>query len=493
MSDTVITIGAQTGHPENKSSLLLRYGNRHGLIAGATGTGKTVTLQILAEGFSRNGVPVFLADAKGDLSGISQKGAMQDFLVKRAADIGLTDYTAEAFPVVFWDLFGKKGHPVRATVEQMGPLLLSRLLDLNDVQEGVITIAFRVAAEEGLLLLDLKDLQSLLANVSERAAELSARYGNVSAASVGAVQRKLLTLEDQGAGFFFGEPALDLKDLMRSSGDGRGNINILAADQLMQSPRLYATFLFWMLSELFDIMPECGDPEKPRLVFFFDEAHLLFNDAPKPLLEKIEQVVRLIRSKGVGVYFITQNPGDIPDSVSAQLGNRVIHGLRAFTPQTQKAVKVAADTFRPNPALDIEKTIGELGTGEAVVGLLEDKGVPGIGQRVLIRPPSSLLGPITDDLRRQIVSASLYDRLYGQSINRESAAEKLAARMAQRQAEKQAQAEDFGHQNAEKTAKPKTSTRQGYGETMMKSMLRQAGSVLIREAIRAAKNTMKGR
>ena len=486
MTDTAITIGSQTGHPANKADLLLRYGNRHGLIAGATGTGKTVTLQVLAEGFSRNGVPVFLADVKGDLSGMSQKGAMQDFLVKRANDIGLSDYAADSFPVVYWDLFGKKGHPVRTTVAQMGPLLLSRMLDLNDVQEGVITIAFRVATEENLLLLDLKDLQALLANISERSSELSKKYGNVSAASVGAVQRKLLTLEDQGAANFFGEPALDLKDFMRNGPDGRGNINILAADQLMQSPRLYATFLFWMLSELFEILPECGDPEKPKLVFFFDEAHLLFNDAPKPLQEKIEQIVRLIRSKGVGVYFISQNPGDIPDAVAAQLGNRVIHGLRAFTPQTQKAVKTAADTFRPNPALDIEKAIGELGTGEAVVGLLEDKGIPGMAQRVLIRPPSSLLGPVSDEARRLIISASLYDRLYGQTIDRESASEKLQQRMAQRQANPIA--EPVGKKPA-----GRVSTRQGYGETLMKSMLRQAGNTLIREAIRVAKNSLKGR
>ena len=483
MTETAITLGSQTGHPANKADLLLRYGNRHGLIAGATGTGKTVTLQVLAEGFARNGVPVFLADVKGDLSGMSQKGAMQDFLVKRANDIGLIDYTADSFPVVYWDLFGKKGHPVRTTVAEMGPLLLSRMLGLNDVQEGVITIAFRVATEENLLLLDLKDLQSLLSDISERATELSRKYGNVSAASVGAVQRKLLTLEDQGAANFFGEPALDLKDFMRNGPDGRGNINILAADQLMQSPRLYATFLFWMLSELFEILPECGDLEKPKLVFFFDEAHLLFNDAPKPLQEKIEQIVRLIRSKGVGVFFISQNPGDIPDAVAAQLGNRVIHGLRAFTPQTQKAVKTAADTFRPNPALDIEKVIGELGTGEAVVGLLEDKGVPGMAQRVLIRPPSSLLGPVSDETRRMIISSSLYDRLYGQTIDRESASEKLKARMQQRQTA----------EPVEKKPAGRVSTRQGYGETLMKSMLRQAGNTLIREAIKAAKNSLKGR
>lgn len=490
-TNTAISIGAQSDHVELKSDLLLRYGNRHGLIAGATGTGKTVTLQVLAEGFSRNGVPVFMADVKGDLSGISQPGSMQDFLVNRANLIGLDDYRAEAFPAVYWDLFGEKGHPVRTTVAEMGPLLLSRILDLNDVQEGVMTIAFRLAAAEDLALLDLKDLQALLSAVGERASELSAKYGNVSAASVGAVQRKLLTLEDQGAAHFLGEPALDLKDFMRTGPDGRGNINILAADRLMQSPRLYATFLFWMLSELFSILPESGDAEKPKFVFFFDEAHLLFNDAPKPLQEKIEQVVRLIRSKGVGVYFISQNPGDIPDFVATQLGNRIIHGLRAYTPQTQRAVRAAADTFRPNPTLDIEKAIGELGTGEAIVGLLEDKGIPGMAQRVLIRPPSSFLGPVNEDIRRKIIADSLFDRLYGQSIDRESASEKLQERRAKRQKEEDSEQPERTA-GKEKPAK-RTSSRQGYGETVMKSMLRQAGNVLVREAMKAIKNSMKGR
>lgn len=494
MTHDAIMIGAVTGQPDQKISLLLRYANRHGLICGATGTGKTVTLQNLAEGFSEAGVPVFLADVKGDLSGLSQPGAMQDFLVRRAQDIGLTDYAPQGFPTVFWDLYGEKGHPARTTIAQMGPLLLTRLLDLNETQEGVMTIVFRAAAEENLLLLDLKDLQAALAMVSERASEFSARYGNVSAASVGAIQRKLLTLEDQGAAHFFGEPALDLNDFMRADAAGKGHINILAADRLMQSPRLYATFLFWILSELFEIMPECGDIEKPKLVFFFDEAHLLFNDAPKALLEKIEQVVRLIRSKGVGVYFITQNPGDIPDSVAAQLGNRIIHNLRAYTPQTQKAVKAAAQTFRQNPALDIEQAITELATGEAMTGLMEEKGIPGMARRTLIRPPSSLLGPISDAARQQIIAASLFGRLYGQKIERESAHEILKARMACRpEAAPDKTPDKTPGKAADKTGAKRGSTRQGYGETLAKSMLRQAGNTLMREVIKGLKSGMRGR
>lgn len=485
ITDSSLLIGAVTGHPDKKISLPLKYANRHGLIAGATGTGKTVTLQGLAEGFSAAGVPVFLADVKGDLSGLAAPSAMQDFLVKRAEEIGLADYAPQTFPVVFWDLYGEKGHPARTTVAQMGPLLLSRLLDLNDTQEGVMTIAFRLAADESLLLLDLKDLQALLAAVSERASELSARYGNVSAASVGAIQRKLMTLEDQGGAHFFGEPALDLNDFMRCDAAGKGHVNILAADRLMQSPRLYATFLFWMLSELFETLPEIGDPEKPKLVFFFDEAHLLFNDAPKALLEKIEQVVRLIRSKGVGVYFITQNSGDVPDSVSAQLGNRIIHNLRAYTPQTQKAVRAAAQTFRPNPDLNIEQAITELGTGEAIVGVLGDKGIPAMAERVLIRPPYALLGPVGEDVRRAMISASLFGRLYGQSIDRESAHEILKSRMATRPAAEPVE--------VEKEPKTRASSRQSYGETLFKSMLRQAGNTLVREVIKGVKGSMKGR
>ena len=420
-----------SGKPEY---LNLPYANRHGLITGATGTGKTVTLQILAEGFSAAGVPVFCADVKGDVAGLSQPGEAKDFLAKRADAIGFTaEYRFEAFPVAFWDLFGKQGHPIRTTISEMGPLLLARLLDLNDTQEGVLTIAFRIADDEGLLLLDLKDLQALLAYVADRASELTTRYGNVSKASVGAVQRALLVLENQGGAHFFGEPALAIRDLMRTDADGRGIINILAADTLMQSPRLYATFLLWMLSELFDELPEIGDPEQPKLVFFFDEAHLLFNDAPKALLEKIELVVRLIRSKGVGVYFVSQNPLDVPDIVLAQIGNRVQHALRAFTPRDTKAVKTAADTFRPNPEFSTFEVITQLGTGEALVSTLEAKGVPSVVQRTLVRPPSSRIGAITPEERGTIMAASAVGAIYNTPVDRESAFETLRAKVEKRQ------------------------------------------------------------
>ena len=425
-----VFIGA-SGKPEY---LNLPYANRHGLITGATGTGKTVTLQILAEGFSAAGVPVFCADVKGDVAGLSQPGQPKDFLAKRADTIGFTDeYRFEAFPVAFWDLFGKQGHPIRATISEMGPLLLARLLDLNDTQEGVLTIAFRIADDEGLLLLDLKDLQALLVYVADRASELTTRYGNVSKASVGAVQRALLVLENQGGAYFFGEPALSISDLMRTTTDGRGVINILAADTLMQSPRLYATFLLWLLSELFDELPEIGDPEQPKLVFFFDEAHLLFNDAPKALLEKIELVVRLIRSKGVGVYFVSQNPLDMPDIVLAQIGNRVQHALRAFTPRDTKAVKTAADTFRPNPDFSTFEVITQLGTGEALVSTLETKGVPSVVQRTLVRPPSSRIGAITPEERAHIMAESPVGMIYDTPVDRESAFETLRAKVEKRQ------------------------------------------------------------
>jgi len=408
----------------------LPFANRHGLITGATGTGKTVTLQILAEGFSRAGVPVFCSDVKGDVAGLAAAGEPKDFLAKRAEKIGFTgDYVFEAFPVVFWDLFGKDGHPIRTTVSEVGPLLLSRLLDLNDTQEGVLNIAFRLADDEGLLLLDLKDLQAMLVHVAEQASELTMRYGNVSKASVGAVQRKLLVLEEQGAERFFGEPALDIKQMIRTDTDGRGIVNILAADQLMQSPRLYATFLLWLLSELFEELPEVGDPEKPRLVFFFDEAHLLFNDAPKALLEKIEQVVRLIRSKGVGVYFVTQNPLDVPDTVLGQMGNRVQHALRAFTPRDQKAVKAAAQTFRPNPEFSAEEAITQLGVGEALVSTLVEKGIPSIVQRTLVRPPSSRIGTITEEERKKVIAMSPIGSIYDETVDRESAFEVLTTRV----------------------------------------------------------------
>ena len=408
--------------------LTLKLANRHGLISGATGTGKTVTLQVLAEGFSRAGVPVFAADVKGDLSGISATGEPKDFLVKRAKDMGF-DYEPDRFPAMLWDLFGVQGHPIRATISEMGPLLLSRLLDLNDVQEGVLNIAFRIADEQGLILLDLKDLRAVLSLIADHADELTTQYGNVSKASVGTIQRQLLVLENQGGTKFFSEPALALSDFMRTDRDGRGYINILAADKLIENPRLYGTFLLWLLSELFEQMPELGDPEKPKLVFFFDEAHLLFNDAPKPLLDKIEQVVRLIRSKGVGVYFVTQNPLDVPDTVLAQMGNRVQHALRAFTPRDQKAVKAAAETFRANPKLDTAKIIMELGKGEALVSFLEGNGIPSLVERAMIAPPSARLGVITPEERKAIIQASPVKGKYEQQIDSESAYEVLQQRL----------------------------------------------------------------
>src|ERR1700751_551983 len=390
------------GKGEQPAWLTLALANRHGLVTGATGTGKTVSLQVMAEGFARAGVAVFAADIKGDLSGISEVGEAKDFILKRADDMGLT-FQVDQFSTVFWDVFGEQGHPVRAPVSEMGPLLLSRMMDLNDVQEGVLNIAFKVADEQGLLLLDMKELRAILTFVAEHAAELTTQYGNVSKQTVGTIQRQLLVLENQGGAQFFGEPALALKDFMRTDRDGRGMVNILVADKLMQSPRLYATFLLWMLSELFEELPEVGDPLKPKLVFFFDEAHLLFNDAPKPLMEKIEQVVRLIRSKGVGVYFVTQNPIDVPDKVLGQLGNRVRHALRAFTPRDQKAVQAAAQTFRPNPKLDTAKAIMELGKGEALVSFLEGNGTPAMVERALIRPPSARVGPISPEERKAIM------------------------------------------------------------------------------------------
>jgi DNA helicase HerA-like ATPase len=411
--------------------LTFRLANRHGLITGATGTGKTVTLQILAEGFSNAGVPVFAADVKGDLAGIAAKGEPKDFLVKRAAEIGLDPYINEACPTIFWDLFGEQGTCIRTTVSEMGPLLLARLLNLNDVQEGVLNIVFRVADQEGLLLLDLKDLQALLVRVGETAEQLTLRYGNVSKTTVGAIQRQLLVLEQQGGTHFFGEPALKMEDLMRTTRDGRGIVSILAADKLMQSPRLYATFLLWLMSELFEQLPEIGDPDIPKLVFFFDEAHLLFNDAPAALLEKIEQVVRLIRSKGVGVYFVTQNPLDVPDRVSSQLGNRVQHALRAYSPREQKAVKAAATTFRQNPAFNTEEAITQLSVGEALVSMLEDKGVPAIVQRTFIRPPASRLGPLTPAERKGIIQNSPVGSQYDTIDDRESAYEVLQKRAAE--------------------------------------------------------------
>jgi uncharacterized protein len=416
------------GKGEQPAWLTLGLANRHGLVTGATGTGKTVSLQVMAEGFARAGVPVFAADIKGDLSGISEVGEAKDFILKRAGDMGLS-FQPDQFSTVFWDVFGEQGHPVRATVSEMGPLLLSRMMDLNDVQEGVLNIAFKVADEQGLLLLDMKDLRSILTFVAEHGGELTTQYGNVSKQTVGTIQRQLLVLENQGGDKFFGEPALDLKDFMRTDRDGRGMVNILVADKLMQSPRLYATFLLWMLSELFEQMPEVGDPAKPKLVFFFDEAHLLFNDAPKALMDKIEQVVRLIRSKGVGVYFVTQNPIDVPDKVLAQLGNRVQHALRAFTPRDQKAVAAAAQTFRPNPKLDSAQVIMELGKGEALVSFLEGNGIPAMVERVMIRPPTGRIGPITPEERKSIIDNSPVKGKYDTTIDSESAYEVLQKRV----------------------------------------------------------------
>ena len=468
-------LGIFVGKGARPVYLLPRLANRHGLIAGATGTGKTVSLQILAEDFSRRGVPVFMADVKGDLSGISQPGKAHPKLQERAAEIGLDDYTLEAFPVVFWDLFGKKGHRVRATVSEMGPLLLARMLGLNDTQEGVLYATFRIADDRGMLLLDLKDLRALLAFVGENAKEFRLEYGNMSAASIGAIQRRLLVLEQEGAKQFMGEPALDLYDFMRSGASGYGNINILAADKLMHTPKLYATFLLWLLSELFEELPEVGDPDKPELVFFFDEAHLLFKDAPAALIEKIEQVVRLIRSKGVGVYFVTQNPLDIPDTILGQLGNRIQHALRAYTPREQKAVRAAATTFRANPAFDAAEVIKELGVGEALVSTLGGKGVPGIVQRTLVRPPSSRLGPATAAERKAIIEASRFSGRYDHKIDRHSAYEMLKERAETRAAE------------APPKKKKTTSgsrNRQGVIETMMKSIVRSLGSSLGRELSR---------
>jgi DNA helicase HerA-like ATPase len=434
------------GQSVKPERILLRMANRHGLATGATGTGKTVTLQVLAEGFSRAGVPVFAADIKGDLSGISMMGEAKPFLVERATSMGF-DYQPDAFPTIFWDLFGEEGHPIRATVSEMGPLLLARLLDLNDVQEGALNIAFRIADDQGLALLDFKDLRAILDAIapfgSKKEAEEGtgnaqldeikravASYGNVTKQTVGTIQRALLVLENQGGEKFFGEPALELKDFMKTDRDGRGYVSILAADKLMANPRLYATFLLWLLSELFEELPEVGDPDKPKLVFFFDEAHLLFDEAPKALLDKIEQVVRLVRSKGVGVYFVTQNPLDVPDKVLAQLGNRVQHALRAFTPRDQKAVQTAATTFRANPKLDTAKVIMELGKGEALVSFLEEKGTPSIVERCMIRPPSGRMGPITPAERAAIMAKSPVKGKYDTAIDSESAYEKLSQRVA---------------------------------------------------------------
>ncbi len=468
--------------------IYLRLANRHGLITGATGTGKTVTLQGLAEGFSDQGVPVFCADVKGDLSGVAEQGEPKPWIEGRHKEIGYQqDY--KAYPVIFWDLFGEKGHPIRATVSELGPLLLSRLMDLSEAQEGVLNIAFKIADDEKLPLLDLKDLQSLLQDLADRAGELTTKYGNITKASIGSIQRSLLVLQQQGADHFFGEPALKVSDLMRVSRDGRGYISVLVSDKLMQSPRLYATFLLFLMSELFEELPEVGDPDKPKFVFFFDEAHLLFKNAPKALLEKVEQVVRLIRSKGVGIYFVTQNPLDIPDTVSRQLGNRIQHALRAFSPLEQKAVKAAATTFRANPAFDTEKAIMELGIGEALVSTLDEKGQPTMVQKTLVKPPNSRVGPITDAERKAVISSSPVKGVYDEVEDRESAYEILQKRTASHaQAEAQSSGDD---QETKGKAAGGTSRSDGFWATVGKTIVRSVVPAATRVLEQSLKNSVK--
>jgi DNA helicase HerA-like ATPase len=484
--------------------LLPKMANRHGLIAGATGTGKTVTLQTLAESFSARGVPVFMADVKGDLAGMSQIGGTNPKIVERAKELGISDFKGEASPVVFWDVFGENGHPVRATVSEMGPLLLGRLLELNDTQEGVLNMVFKIADESGLLLLDLKDLRSMLQYVADNADQFKTQYGNVSAASAGAVQRNLLALETQGADKFFGEPALNFDDLIQTLG-GKGVINILAAEKLMQqSPKVYATFLLWLLSELFENLPEVGDPDKPKLVFFFDEAHLLFAGIEKPVEEKIEQMVRLIRSKGVGVYFVSQNPLDIPDVVLGQLGNRVQHALRAFTPRDQKAVQAAAQTFRQNPKLKVETILTELGVGEALVSMLDEGGSPSVVERAKIVPPRSQVGAITPEQRKQIISSSPIASQYEKAIDRESAYEKLQAKAAEKTTAAGAPAvtpgasvpepakESFFGKIFAPTIGPRGAVHDSAATSMAKSAIRAASSQVGRQLIRGVLGGLLG-
>jgi DNA helicase HerA-like ATPase len=479
------------GKGENRQFLLPAFGNQHGLVTGATGTGKTVTLQVLAEGFSRIGVPVFLADVKGDLAGLSQAITPHPKIDERLEKIGIEDFQPGSWPVVFWDLFGTSGHPIRTTISEMGPLLLASLLNLNDTQEGVLNIAFRIADEQGLLLLDLEDLRALLRFVAENSKEFSQQYGNVSGASVAAIQRRLLVLEDQGAEHFFGEPALDLADIQRVDFGGRGVINVLAADKLILKPRLYATFLLWLLSELFEELPEVGNPEKPRLVFFFDEAHLLFKNAPRALLEKVELVVRLIRSKGVGIFFVTQNPLDVPDTVLGQLGNRLQHAMRAYTPREQKAIRVAAQTFRSNPNLDTESAFTQMGVGEALVSTLQAKGVPGIVDRTLICPPTSRIGPVTETERNEVRARSPVGGRYDQALDRESAAEILQARAEKRAKEIEALEAEADKERSKSKPKKRQSTRQSSTEAAIKSFLRSMSTTLGREIMRGILGAIK--
>lgn len=470
------------GKAQKPVYLLPRMANRHGFIAGATGTGKTVTLQVLAENFSRIGVPVFMTDIKGDLSGISQPGRPHPKISERIERIGLDDFSFSASPVTLWDVFGEEGHPTRTTISEMGPLLLARLLNLNETQQGVLALVFRVADENGWLLLDIKDLRAILQYVAENAREFRTLYGNVSPASVGAIQRRLISLEDQGGDRLFGEPALNLGDLMQIDEKGRGIMNLLAADRLFNTPQVYATFLLWLLAELFEQLPEVGDAEKPRLVLFFDEAHLIFDDAPEALLEKVEQVVRLIRSKGVGVYFVTQNPLDIPETILAQLGNRIQHALRAYTPREQKAVRVAAQSFRSNPELDTLQAITDLGVGEALVSTLDEKGRPGMVQRTLICPPRSQIGPITSAQRKALMARSLVYGVYEKEIDRESAYEILKAR-----------AEQAAIQEQQQTERKPARGRQTVMESFLKSAARAIGSQVGRQLIRGVLGSLLGR
>ncbi|HMK52382.1 MAG TPA: helicase HerA-like domain-containing protein [Thermodesulfobacteriota bacterium] len=466
--------------------LLPKMANRHGLIAGATGTGKTVTLRVLAEQFSKIGVPIFMADVKGDLSGLPFPGGENPKVAERVSQLGLKEFRFENYPVTFWDVFGEQGHPVRATISEMGPLLLSRILGLNEIQSGVLSMTFKIADENGLLLLDLKDLRAMAQFVGDHAGQFKTQYGNISAASIGAIQRNLLTLEEQGGEKYFGEPALNIEDLMQTGSDGKGMMNILTADKLMQSPRIYATFLLWLLSELFERLPEVGDPEKPRLVFFFDEAHLLFEDVPKALEEKIEQVVRLIRSKGVGVYFITQNPLDLPETVLGQLGNRVQHALRAFTPKDQKSVKVAAETFRVNPKLNVVKAITELGVGEALVSVLDEKGTPTVVERALVYPPHSRLSPLNPEERNRLIRESVLYGHYEKIVDRESAYERLKAKTEQTKRESREEAVQ-----KRRTAEPKSQAEQLLAAAV-KSAAHAVGSQLGRQIIRGVLGSIFG-
>lgn len=490
----------QVAKSDHTISITARMANRHGLIAGATGTGKTVTLRVMAEGFSRMGVPVFMADAKGDLSGLSKAGAANPKIDARVTQLDVEDFAYENYPVVFWDILGEQGHPVRTTISDVGPLLLARLLNLNDTQSGVLNIVFRVADDNGLLLLDLKDLRAMVQYVADNASDFKTQYGNIATASIGAIQRGLVTLEDQGAANFFGEPALNLEDFMQTDGRGRGVINILAADKLMQkAPKVYSIFLLWMMAELFEQLPEAGDLDKPKLVFFFDEAHLLFSDAPKALVDQVEQVVRLIRSKGVGIYFVTQNPLDLPETVLGQLGNRVQHALRAFTPRDQKAVKAAAETFRANPKLDVAAAIMELGVGEALVSMLDEKGTPAIVERAWILPPRSMLNPLSKPERDAAIKASDLFGHYEKAIDRESAFEKLrgkAAQSAETESAADSRQEEPLRQSSQRASAPAAPREESRGDdlwsTFAKGAARALGSQVGRQIVRGVLGSLMG-